>query len=79
MPMLLKNRIALTASYRYDLHLQSQHPITRSSPVCSFVDRLGQLIATHRCIPYKEGGKPRGISDYNQYTIQNKLVKLSRE
>lgn len=31
-----------------------------------FIDHLGQLIATHRGIPYKEGGKPSGIYDCNQ-------------
>jgi len=44
-----------------------------------FVDHFRQLIATHRSIPFKEGGKPSGISDCNQYAIQNKLVRLSRK
>jgi hypothetical protein len=43
------------------------------------LDHFRQLIATHRSIPFKESGKPSGISDGDEYAMQIKLVRLSRE
>jgi hypothetical protein len=40
---------------------------------------LGNSLPLIWGIPYKKGGKYGGISDYNQYAIQNKLGGLSRE